>query len=134
MDPDGPVAAHRPDLGPCWRWGGPVGHAGYGEMWWRGRKVHAHRIAWELAWGAPPPAGMPLAHFACDLRSCPNPAHVRPAGAVEDVLGRRGVAAWNGRHSHCLRGHPLTARNSIFVPGGIACRECRAEVARARRR
>ena len=134
VDVDGPVADRRPDLGPCWLWLAATTPDGYARVNWKGTHTHAHRIGWQLAWGEPIPKGLRLTHFACSRRSCVNPAHVRPLVAVETVLGTRNVAGWNARHDTCLRGHPFTSDNSITVPGGRACRACRREVERDRRR
>ena len=134
VDTSGPLAARRPDLGSCWLWGGSVAASGYGVASWAGRRTHAHRVAWGLSWGSMPPAGLRLEHFACGNRRCVNPGHVRPALARESLLGDALLADWNARHDVCLRGHAFAPANSIEVPGGRACRACRAEVARARRR
>lgn len=49
---DGPVPAHRPELGPCWVWTGGKMNSGYGNFC-RGAAegggyVGAHRFAYEL--------------------------------------------------------------------------------------
>ena len=130
---DGPVAAFRPDLGQCWLWMASTDGKGYGVTRVRGRLEKAHRVAWGLAGGHPAPPGLKLEHFACGVRLCVNPGHVRPKVARDSVLGARFLAAWNMRHRRCVEGHLFTSRNVIFVPGGRACRQCRRDVERARR-
>ncbi len=91
---DGPIPAHRPDLGPCWPWDGPVNWAGYG--WFsneNGRSVGAHR------WG--------FEHFVGPLRKgfepdhlCRNPPCVRfdhlEAVTHQVNVQRSRVAKWVG--------------------------------------
>lgn len=103
--------------------------------------VHAHVVAWRLVAaqegeliGPPPPRGLRFERFACGLRLCVNPAHVRPKVAVDNLLGSKNLAAWQLGRSVCLLGHELVPRNRLYVPGGWACRACRKDVERARRR
>lgn len=54
----------------CWEWtGGKSG--GYGTVRAGGRSAKAHRVAWELTFGAP-------AEGLCVLHRCDNPGCVRP--------------------------------------------------------
>jgi len=129
---DGPVAAYRPDLGVCWLWTGTEDVYGYGVMKVEGRMVHAHVVAWRIARtqenqeiGDAPPKGLKFERFACGLALCVNPAHVRPKVAVDNLLGSKNMAAWHLGRSVCLR---------LYVPGGWACRACRKDVERSRRR
>lgn len=132
---DGPLAALRPDLGSCWPWGGAVDGSGYGVMWALGRPRHAHVVGWAIACNPEPasppvfpPAGVRFEHFACEWNPCANPGHVRPKGAVENVLGARNLAAWHEGKRMCIRGHRFDRPNVLLVPGGWACRRCRKEV------
>jgi hypothetical protein len=131
---DGPLGVHRPDLGPCWPWTGAQDAYGYGVIAFLGRALHTHVAAWAIAWGELPPKGMRFRHFACDLRLCSNPAHVRPKVAVENVLGSVNLAGWHEGRQACIRGHRFDRPNILLVPGGWACRTCRKEVERASRR
>ena len=74
VEKDGPVPAHRPDLGPCWMWtGGSMTNSGDGRVMHNGKRDGAHRVSWELAHGPIPP-GMWVLHH-CDVPGCVNPAH-----------------------------------------------------------
>ena len=60
----------------CWPWTGCRQPKGYGHFYpaWR-VNLYAHRVAWEIANGAPVPAGQHVMH-SCDNPSCCNPAHL----------------------------------------------------------
>lgn len=72
VDRNGPVPAHRPELGPCWAWTGAVS-AGYGVIVTGRRgatlRMRAHRLAWWLWHGRWPDP--------CALHHCDNPLCVR---------------------------------------------------------
>lgn len=68
----GSIPIHMPHLGACWQWqGGTVrGAMKYGTFLVNGKRVYAHRFAWELEHG---PAPKPK----CVLHACDNPQCVR---------------------------------------------------------
>jgi hypothetical protein len=68
VDKNGPVPAHRPELGPCWVWKGKPNETGYGRVGIEGRVELAHRVAWKLVNGAIPD-GLGVLHH-CDNRMC----------------------------------------------------------------
>lgn len=76
-----PAANSAPDFwrrvdqsGDCWVWTGTSLDAGYGRIGWRGEKVIASRLAYELTVG-PIPDGMWVLH-RCDNPPCVNPEHL----------------------------------------------------------
>lgn len=89
--------------GDCWIWTGSVNTDGYGLFGLAPthRKpglVLAHRLAYEWATGAPPPAGLRVIMHSCDVRACVRPAHLSPgtdadnyADAVRKGRSRVGV-------------------------------------------
>ena len=88
----------------CQLWRGSLDKDGYGTAYVRGRKVRAHRWAWELENG-PIPKGLLVLH-ACNNPPCVRVSHLylgtqKENIAQRDAQGRRGDA----------RGHPkkLTA-------------------------
>ena len=64
---------HEPNTG-CWLWGAGCDRYGYGNFWFEGRTVSAHRFAYELYVG-PIPDGLHVCH-TCDIPSCVNPDHL----------------------------------------------------------
>jgi hypothetical protein len=75
---DGPVPAHRTELGPCWEWTAFKNPAGYGHFrigGRGGRHFLAHRVAFALESGREPAAMV--------LHRCDNPACVRMSHLFE---------------------------------------------------
>jgi hypothetical protein len=71
VDKNGPVPAHRPQLGQCWLWRGTRDEKGYGQIREGGRGtplLKAHRVAYEIANG-PAPKGAMVLH-RCDTPAC----------------------------------------------------------------
>jgi hypothetical protein len=113
VDKNGPVPKGRPDLGPCWVWGGGIvagSNGGYGTFQVSKYKAKkAHRVAYE--WEAGPiPEGMTLDHLchnddgscpggrACLHRRCVRPSHLEPvtAGVNSGRVKNRKEACVNG--------------------------------------
>lgn len=70
------VAEDRGFDTPCWIWQLSVDAHEYGRVTVRGRKLKAHRVAFEQAGGVIPP-GYEL-HHRCEVKLCVNPAHLEP--------------------------------------------------------
>lgn len=128
VDKNGPIPAHRPDLGPCWVWTASrlkFGHGSFGAV--TGSTMLAHRFSYELLVG-PIPEGLALDHL-CVNPPCVNPAHLEPVTSEENT--RRAFARFVDR-THCPAGHALTPENSYFRrPGRPLCKTCRREQHRA---
>lgn len=80
----------------CWPFTGLAGansRTGHRQFYKHGRMVLAHRVAWEIHYGAPPPPGMVIRH-SCDNPPCCNPSHLA-IGTVADNNRDRDV---RGRH------------------------------------
>lgn len=78
--------------GPCWLWLGARDRRGYGRAWFNGRVMLSHRVAWELTYGAPPPASLQACHL-CHTPPCCNPSHITfgsaAANAAHQILTGR---------------------------------------------
>lgn len=75
----------------CLIWTGTTA-SGYGTIKVDGKKVGAHRFAWEQEHG-PIPDGMVIDHrYHCDPACC-EPSHLRLATVPENVFNRRGASS-----------------------------------------
>jgi hypothetical protein len=99
--------------GECWKWVGAL-HAphGYGVILRDRRLVLAHRMSWELTYGAIPP-GMQVLH-KCDNKPCVRPTHLwlgTQQDNVDDMIskGRRVQGAFNPLFGEDVHGSKLTS-------------------------
>ena len=78
----------------CWLWRGATNSSGYGVMQKDGRRIRAHRFAYELTYGAIP-EGLFACH-RCDNPLCVRPDHLflgTPADNAHDMI-RKGRHVW----------------------------------------
>ena len=68
----------------CWVWTGDVVQGGYGRFQMHGTKVLAHRMSYEIAFGAFD-ASLKVLH-RCDNPPCVNPAHLWLGTAKDNAL------------------------------------------------
>lgn len=125
VDKNGPVAAQRPDLGPCWLWIGGIGGGGYGrfKLARPRRQIGAHLWAWEALNGTVP-AGLQLDHL-CRTRHCVRPSHLEAVTGRVNTLRGDTIVARNAAVTHCPNGHVYDAANTYLNPrGSRVCRAC----------
>jgi hypothetical protein len=96
VDRNGPVPAHRPELGPCWLWLGSRMPDGRGQFHYAGRTEYAAVVAYILTYG-PPPADRPWVLHKCDGGSlcCVRPDHLFAGTAADNSKDM----VKKGRHS-----------------------------------
>lgn len=73
----------------CWEWTGTLKETGYGRFGLDGKALPAHRVAWELAYGAIPEGRWVLHH--CDNPKCVRPDHLflgTHKDNVEDMVAK----------------------------------------------
>lgn len=117
----------------CMVWTAATDRDGYGQFWWRGRKVKAHRLAWVLENGEVPD-GLQLDHL-CRVRCCVNPDHLEPVSHRENLLRGDTLTASQVARTHCPAGHPLVDGNlvaSSLARGRRACLTCDRQQSRER--
>lgn len=115
----------------CWVWLAAKDQDGYGRFTIRHHvQTTSHRFAYELFVG-PTPDGLVIDHL-CRNRACCNPTHLEPVTSAENVLRGDTLPARNLAKTHCPKGHPYDAENTISVRSGKArlCRECHREHSR----
>lgn len=105
--PDGPVV--------CWPWTGYRAPNGYGRLGGSPTE-QAHRVAWELASGAPVPPGMVVIHV-CDNRACVRNDEPGTYLCNGKLLPRYGHLAL-GTHADNLADMRAKGRDR-YVPSGV---------------
>lgn len=86
IDQAGPTPSHRPELGPCWNWGGSTTQDGYATVRFLGRTRYVYRLLFERHM-LPFPLGYESDHL-CRNRGCVNPFHIEPVTKSENALRR----------------------------------------------
>lgn len=104
----------------CWYWAGTLIADGYGHFCWKGKKILAHRMMYEISYG-PIPSGMVIDHL-CRNRRCVCPWHLEPVTPRENALRGISFTAVNAKKAACPAGHPydLVYKSN----GGRGCRQC----------
>jgi hypothetical protein len=102
---NGPIPAHRPDLGPCHEWTGATQSQGYGEILVDGRPQLAHRVAFRLAEGRWPE---PCALHHCDNHPCVNRGHLFEGTKHENSLDMAAKGRGGRPRKDGTRRAPLT--------------------------
>ena len=120
---NGPVPAHRPDLGPCWIWTASLTtRGGYGQFKLNGRTRRAHQVSYELGIGAIPGGTEP--DHLCRVHECVNWHHLEAVPRRVNFLRGEHPTAVSVRTGRCWRGHELTPENTIWRRGKRQCRAC----------
>jgi hypothetical protein len=110
VDRNGPIPAHRPELGPCHVWTASCKRFGHGQFSIRRKMRLAHRVAFLIAHGRWPE---PCACHHCDNPACVNVSHLfegsKSDNNVDALAKGRHVAMRGDRHGRRTKPHQ-TAR------------------------
>ena len=72
----------------CLNWTRSKNRSGYGQLKFKGKLHHAHRLSWELYHQRPIPDGAYILH-SCDNPACINPEHLH-TGTHADNMREKG--------------------------------------------
>jgi hypothetical protein len=112
----------------CWLWLGSTDSGGYGVIKICSTLRQAHRIFYEML-KHPIPEGLELDHL-CRVHCCVNPDHLEPVTHAENQRrshtgNRKGNGGINNaRKTHCPKGHPYDAVNTLTCKGKRHCLAC----------
>jgi hypothetical protein len=117
----------------CWPWLADKHGPGYGKFKVGGRRVLAHRFAYELVVG-PIPEGFEIDHVrarGCIQTDCVNPAHLEAVTPRVNNHRSTSPAAVNAAKTQCPRGHAYD-RFYVWPNGrrGRVCSTCQLEAQR----
>ncbi len=114
--------------GECWLWQAASDNAGYGNFFFNGRVMLAHRVAHLMFIGGIPD-GYEVDHL-CRVHNCVLPEHLEAVTRQENNAraGLRGAALVNSERTHCSRGHPLTGPNLYYDSNKRRCRACHRRI------
>jgi len=108
----------------CWIWEGQKDKFGYGNFSILGKKVRAHRFAYEEFVGDIP-EGLVIDHL-CRNHSCVNPNHLEPVTTLENLMRGETMNVLNKLKPTCPQGHQYSGENLYVDPrGNRQCRLCR---------
>jgi len=87
----------------CLVWHGAIGD-GYGLIWYKGKLVRAHRLAWLLSFGDIP-AGVQVLH-KCDNRACIRLDHLFSGTQKDNIQDAISKRRYNASEYGKMANHP----------------------------
>lgn len=113
--------------GECWEWTASIRPNGYGQFYFNGSSIYAHRYSAMLVHG-PLDKDIYVCH-TCDNKKCVRPEHLFLGLAkhnTQDMISKyRGN---NQKKTHCKHGHEFNDDNTYVDGRGFrVCRICDRE-------
>jgi len=108
----------------CLIWQRATNSRGYGVVWHDGKVRLAHRVMWNLTYGAWPTPGLVIDHV-CEVKPCVNPGHLRESTNRDNVL-RSPFSPMNTIKASpaCRNGHTYPIPTRIDSNGWRVCPSC----------
>lgn len=100
----------------CLVWTGNLGGSGYGRINVNGKRMKAHRYAWERVNG-PIPEGLMIDHM-CFNRACVNVEHLRLATRAQNAENRSGAVAGSTSGARNVYLNKRTGKWFVLVKSG----------------
>jgi hypothetical protein len=75
----------KPTESGCWPWRGSTDENGYGQFWYNGKCVGAHRFSCALFRGAVEGGKQVHHNDKCSMHNCIHPNHVEPKTKLENA-------------------------------------------------
>lgn len=72
--------------GECWIWDGHTMKNGYGEFYYNGSPIYAHRMSYLIHFGEFP--DFALVCHTCDVKRCVNPSHLYLGSHSQNLIDR----------------------------------------------
>ncbi len=113
----------------CWIWKAGQDQDGYGTTRAANKKTRAHRLAWQLANGQPPPADLLVLH-RCDNPSCVRPDHLflgTNRENMQDAAEKGRLPRGERQHLAKLTEPEVRCVRDRYAAGGITQRRLAAE-------
>jgi len=116
---------HKLNRTDCWEWQGHRRELGYGIFCFKYKRLHAHRVSYEIAKG-PIPEGLEIDHL-CKNPPCVNPSHLEAVTHLENMNRsdlRKNQKEWAITRTHCKKGHLFDENNTRINNGRRICKTC----------
>jgi hypothetical protein len=97
----------------CRNWTGQTIKDGYGRFRRQGKKVLAHRVAWELDHGPIPP-GMCICH-RCDNPRCVNVSHLFLGSHADNMADKGAKGRTNAHYGSAASAAKLTEEEALAI-------------------
>lgn len=97
----------------CWNWIASINGGGYGKIFYNGKHVDSHRMAWILTYGEIP-EGLQVCH-TCDNRKCVNPNHLFLGTPLDNMVDKQNKGRAKAPQGEKQNKHKLTDQQVQYI-------------------